>query len=323
MIPILKHRLAIEYDWLIPRLAIFGNRHVQHVAVSQQRSQPMVVGGRGIAIIPVHGVLSQRQSEMMDWFGGTATESVAAAVVAAVNNQRINAVILDVDSPGGMNYGIEETVGIIRTAAGMKPMFAIINSRAMSAAYWLASAVGPGNLFAAPGSDVGSIGVFMLHEDISGMLEMDGIKVTCIHAGENKAELLSCMSLSDDAKAHLQQQVDITHAAFVRDVAVGRGVSEAAVRASFGGGRFFDAFAAANIGMVDGVRTMRDLLAAVGKIHDDDMDDDEDMMMAQTQIRVAWERAKTPSFNLFLAPARQFTEAVRERSRRLDLTTIN
>ena len=321
MIPILRHRLAIDYGWLIPRLAIVGTRYVRHIPLSPQRSQ--VVSEKGIAIIPVHGVLSQRQSEMMDWFGGTATESVAAAVVAAVNNQSINAVVLDVDSPGGMTYGIEETAGIIRTAAKMKPVFAIVNSRAMSAAYWLASAVGQGNLFAAPGSDVGSIGVFMLHEDISGMLEVAGIKVTCIHAGESKAELLSCMALSDEAKAHLQSQVDITHAAFVRDVAVGRGVSEAAVRASFGGGRFFDASVAANIGMVDGVRTMRDLMAEVGKKHDDDMDDDEDMMMAQNEMRIAWKRAKTSGFNLFLAPAQQFCESVRERMRRLDLTTIN
>ena len=318
MVPVLNQKLAIDHMWLMSRMAC-PPRYGLSAMTSQQR-QPYVFGKTGVAVIPIYGVLAQRESELMSWFGGSSTNAIASAIVAAINNPGIDGVILDIDSPGGSTYGAEELAELIRDAAKIKPIFAIANSRAMSAAYWIGSAVGPDRFFAAPGSDVGSIGVFVLHEDISGMLEMDGIKVSCIHAGENKAELLSCTALSAEARAHLQLQVDVSYSAFVSDVALGRAVSDETVRRSFGGGRFYDASIAESMGMIDGIRTMRTLVSEVSKDHD--MDEDE-MMRAQMAIKEAWQSEEISGTCLSRLPAARFFETVKKRSRRLRLANIN
>jgi len=217
-----------------------------------------------ISVLPVTGMISQRASIWQELFGGTSTESLSAAVASAANNSRVSAIVLDVDSPGGTVSGVQEAADIIAQARKAKPVYAVANSMALSAAYWLASAVGKGNFFGAPGAEVGSIGVFVMHEDFSAALEQDGVKISFIHAGEHKTEGNPFEPLSDDAKAHLQKQIDISYDAFVKSVARGRGVSDKRVREGFGGGRYFDASQAAEMGMIDGVIGLRDLVKKIG-----------------------------------------------------------
>ena len=76
-----------------------------------------------------------------------------------------------------------------------------------------------------PSGQVGSIGVFALHADMSGMLEQAGIKVTLVKAGKYKAEGLPYFPLGDEATAHMQAQAEGYLADFVADVALGRHVS--------------------------------------------------------------------------------------------------
>jgi ClpP class serine protease len=57
---------------------------------------------------------------------------------------------------------------------------------AASAAYWIATAAD--EVVVTPSGQVGSIGVFATHEDISKALDMEGIKVSLISAGKYKTE---------------------------------------------------------------------------------------------------------------------------------------
>ena len=91
----------------------------------------------------------------------------------------ISAIVLDVDSPGGSVFGVEELATEIRAARGTKPVVAVANSMAASAAYWIASQAD--ELVITPGGMVGSIGVLTAHEDISKAQEMAGIKPRSHH----------------------------------------------------------------------------------------------------------------------------------------------
>jgi ClpP class serine protease len=79
-----------------------------------------------------------------------------------------------------MTDGIPELAAEIRAARGKKPIVAVANYRAASAAYWLGSQAD--EFVASPSADVGSIGVFAAHEDVSGMQEKLGVKTTLISA---------------------------------------------------------------------------------------------------------------------------------------------
>lgn len=245
---------AIRHEWL---------QHAIFAAQPSKSSRLPKVDGQ-IAILPMYGMITQRASIWQEMFGGTSTQAFGAAYTRAVNDDRIKAVVFDVDSPGGTTAGVEELSDLIYEGAQRKTTVAIANSQAASAAYWLASQVGAGRFFAAPGADVGSIGVFRMHEDLSGALEQEGVKVDYIAVPEYKTEANPYEPLSEEAREFHLGQVQATYDEFVKDVARGRGVNGSKVRADYGKGRMFHAVQAAELGMVDGVRTLPQALAQLG-----------------------------------------------------------
>jgi ClpP class serine protease len=81
--------------------------------------------------------------------------ALAATVRELSGNPGVDAIVLDVESPDGSVYGVDELAQAIFDARTAKPIVAIANSCAASAAYWVASQAD--ELYAAPGAGVGSI----------------------------------------------------------------------------------------------------------------------------------------------------------------------
>jgi signal peptide peptidase SppA len=232
-------------------------RAVRRQAADRRRNEPQ----EGIAIVPLTGVISPRVHDVegMSTGGGVSAEGFAALMRQLAADPAVKGVVLDVDSPGGNVAGVPEAVEAIRDVRGAgKPVSAVAHHWAASAAYWLASAAD--ELVVTPSGEVGSIGVYVYHEDISRMLERVGVTPTLIKAGPNKAEGLEEFPLSEDAKGYLQARVDDYYGMFVRDVAKGRKVPVATVREQFGGGRMVGAQAAVSAGMADRVGTLADTI---------------------------------------------------------------
>jgi signal peptide peptidase SppA len=215
-----------------------------------------------IAVLPICGVISQRVGMMQDISGGCSTDDMGAQFSTALADDSIKAIVLEVDSPGGGTYGVRELAAQIFAARGVKPVIAQVNSVAASAAYWLATQAD--EMVVTPGGEVGSVGVYAVHEDMSKALEMEGITPTLIKAGDNKAELTDLFPLSDSARAALQARVDQTYHDFVIDVARGRGTTASMVTDRFGQGRMYGAAEAVDRGMADRVGTLQDTLTRLG-----------------------------------------------------------
>lgn len=209
--------------------------------------------GGAVAVIPIKGVLTQHGGY------GTATEQIGEWVDAAAGDKGIKAIVLDVDSPGGSVFGVQEAGEKIRAAREVKPVFAVANSMMASAAYWLASQAT--KVVGTPGADIGSIGVIMVHADISALNEQLGVKYTYITSSKHKAEGNLDEPLSDDSRAYMQSRVDDYHATFVDAVAKGRGVTKAMVNNDFGQGRMFGVHKAKEIGMIDKIGTLQSTVA--------------------------------------------------------------
>jgi signal peptide peptidase SppA len=208
-----------------------------------------------VAVVPVLGLLTQRGGVI----NSVRTQSVAvlAATVSQLSrDEGVSAIVLDVDSPGGEVFGVPEAAAAIRAARAAKPIVAVANSEAGSAAYYLASQAT--ELVVTPSGLVGSIGVFAAHEDKSKALEQEGRKVTLISAGKYKTEGNPFEPLGDEARAARQVQVDRYYGMFVQDVARGRGVNMDRVRNGFGEGRMVGAKDAVEQGMADHVGTLQD-----------------------------------------------------------------
>ena len=209
--------------------------------------------GQSIAVIPVAGVLTPHGS-----FHGPSTRAIDRAVRQAMAQPGVQAIVLDIDSPGGAVAGVPELAGTIRAARAQKPIIAVANHLAASGAYWLASQAS--ELVTTPSALLGSIGVVALHEDMSGWLEQLGLRISLIGAGSYKTEGNPFEPLTDDARAHLQTLVDDAYGQFVRDVAEGRGRKAADVRAGFGEGRIVPATTAVALGMADRIASVDDVI---------------------------------------------------------------
>jgi len=220
----------------------------------------------GVGVIPIRGTLKQHAGEsLFDFlFGGASTDAIAEQFAAYVADDAVRAIVFDIDSPGGSTYGMTELAGQIMAARGKKPIVAVANSVAASAAYWIAAAAD--QVYATPGALVGSIGVYMAHMDMAQVVENAGVKVSYVSAGKNKLRGNEFAPLSEDDAKHFQGIVDATYGQFVADVARGRGVTPAAVRGGFGEGDVVTAATAKKLGMVDGVMTLAAAIEKAGTL---------------------------------------------------------
>ncbi|HWU69214.1 MAG TPA: S49 family peptidase [Stenotrophobium sp.] len=233
--------------------------------VAIEDGQPIVAGPRreqkpragSIAVIPVYGPIVQRASQIDICEGGTSTQAISNALADAMADDSVSQVLLDIDSPGGSVYGVQEVAAEI--ARSKKPVVAIANSLAASAAYWIGSAAS--EFYVTPGGEVGSIGVWTAHQDFSKALEEAGVNVTLISAGQFKVEGNPYQPLGADAQKFMQSRVDDYYGAFTRAVARGRNVPVEQVRNGMGQGRVLGAEQAKAQSMVDGIATFEEVIA--------------------------------------------------------------
>lgn len=230
------------------------------IEIQAAKRLPKVSGS--LAFMPLYGTIQQRPSMWMELFGGTSTDAFGRAFEAAVRNPEIKGIVIDVDSPGGTVYGVEELSAKMRDLRGNKPVVSVANSLAASAAYWTATAAD--QLVVAPSGDVGSIGVFATHVDLSGAMEQDGVKVQFVSAGKYKTEGNPYEALSDEARASMQARVDDFYSMFISAVAKNRGKPESAVRNDFGQGRVVRSQEALSVGMVDRIATLEKVVQGMG-----------------------------------------------------------
>lgn len=169
----------------------------------------------GAAIIPIHGMLVNR----MSWGSSFATgyNFIASQLDAALDDPDVQAIVFDVNSYGGIASGCGELAQQIFDAREKKPTMAMVDSKAYSAAIYLASAAE--RVVVTPSGGVGSIGCVAMHTDLSGMLEQEGIKVTFIHAGDEKVDGNPFEKLSSRARASMQRDVDYHYGLFTDAVA--------------------------------------------------------------------------------------------------------
>jgi signal peptide peptidase SppA len=234
------------------------------IMAARRDSTARTTNGGQIAVLPFYGVTTQRPPPAMASGSGLmSTQAFSGALQAAVNDDSVGGVLIDVDSPGGSVYGIQELANEIYQARSQKPIVAIANSLAASAAYWIGSAAS--EFYITPGGEAGSIGVFAAHQDQSKKLENEGVKTTLIHAGRYKVEGSPYGPLEDEAKAHMQARIDAYYGAFTRAVAKHRGTDVETVRSRMGEGRTYGASDAKAAGMVDDVATFDQVLSRMAK----------------------------------------------------------
>ncbi|RBI69904.1 S49 family peptidase [Roseovarius sp. TE539] len=174
----------------------------------------------GIALIEISGVLIHRGGWIGQSSGQTSYEGLAAQIEAAASETSVRGVALEIDSFGGEVAGVFDLADRIRALRRDKPVWAFVAEHAFSAGYALASQAD--RILLPRTGALGSIGVVVMHADLSGKLDQAGVQVTLIHSGQHKVDGNPYAPLADDVRGDIQREIDVLRVLFAETVAAGR-----------------------------------------------------------------------------------------------------
>ena len=209
----------------------------------------------GVAEIHVVGPLFKYANLFTLISGATSYERITKDIKTAMQDDAVNTVILNIDSPGGEVNGCSELAQLIYSYRGKKPILAYASGDCASGAYWIASACD--QIIAADTACLGSIGVVAIVGKPQG--------------GEGVLEFVSSQSphkrLNLESKAdrlRMQDRVDTLANVFIERVALHRGVSTNVVENEFGQGDTFIGASAVEAGLADEVGSLDGIFQNLG-----------------------------------------------------------
>ena len=203
---------------LSARASILAGGLREHLQQHGDAPYPVV---DGIAVIEISGVLIHRGGWIGQSSGQTSYEGIAAQIEAAASDPSVRGVALEIDSFGGEVAGVFDLADQIRALRRDKPVWAFIAEHAFSAGYALASQAD--RILIPRTGTVGSIGVVVMHADLSSKLDQDGIRVTLIHSGQHKVDGNPYEALPEAVRDEIQRESDVLRVLFAETVAAGRG----------------------------------------------------------------------------------------------------
>jgi len=253
---------CIQEEVLTTILEIARRDNADPAAVAAKLGRPLnntrtVTHRDGIAVVPVIGPVFRYANMFTEISGATSTAVLSTDFQEALANPNVKGILLEVDSPGGEAYGIQELAGMIRAARKIKPVIAYVSGIGASAAYWLASAAS--EVVLSPTSMVGSIGTVMAYRDTSERDAREGVKTIEVVSSQSPRKRPDLGT--DEGRGQIQSVVDQITAVFVADVASNRGVGKRTVLNDFGGGGVLVGQSAVEAGMADRIGTFEQVVA--------------------------------------------------------------
>jgi ClpP class serine protease len=204
-----------------------------------------------IAVLPVSGPIFRYANIFTEISGASSIEMMALDFQTALDDPKVDAIVLDIDSPGGMVAGVSEFADMVH--ASDKPVTAYVGALAASAAYWIAAAAD--DIVLDKSAEVGSVGAVMQMR---------------INADKNSREIVSSQSPnkrpnpdSDDGRTELQGRIDALAQVFIESVADFRGVDAETVINGFGRGGMKLGEAAVQAGMADRLGSLESTIAGM------------------------------------------------------------
>jgi len=256
--------LLIDANKLNAILAVLGRRigldDLRALEIADpEPPRPFRLFAGGVAVIPVTGTLVHRSFGLHPLSGFTNYVGIEETFLDAIDDAQVNAIVFDIDSPGGEANGVFDLSDTIHAARGTKPIWAVANETALSAAYAIASAAD--RVVVPRTGALGSVGVLAVHIDQSEKDRKEGLKFSFMTGGARKADGNPHLPLDDEARSTIQAEVDRVFDLFVDTVARNRQLSPAVIREMEGESVFGPD--AASSGLADEVGTFKESMKAL------------------------------------------------------------
>lgn len=220
--------------------------HVNNYAVDEN----------GIAVLKIDGVLGYRSNIWHAFFGIDTYDSISAALDKLLADDSVKGIVLSIHSPGGLVAGVDDVAEKIFAARGQKPAGIVAHSAGTlcSAAYWIASACE--QIFVSANAEVGSIGVLTRYDNSA-----SSEKLVTVRSNLSKNKSLD--PKTPRGMLALEETLDAMASAFITKVAKFRGTDFDTVFEKYGQGKTFIGENAVATGMVDGVKSLQELVGTL------------------------------------------------------------
>ncbi|NJL95209.1 MAG: signal peptide peptidase SppA [Anaerolineae bacterium] len=209
--------------------------------------------GPGVGLIQLDGVIFQGEGI------GAATERVTRDIEWMEENDDVEAIVIEANSPGG---GVNASDLIWnRLAQVEKPVYVSINGLCASGCYYIIMGATPDQIYATPNSLIGSIGVISTFFNAQELLDEIGVEVQVVVTGDSKDFGSFFRPLTEEEQAFWREQINYALDNFITRIAGGRAnhLTEAEIRA-LANGRVWYASVALDLGLIDGLLYPEDVL---------------------------------------------------------------
>jgi signal peptide peptidase SppA len=223
---------------------------------------PLSLHNSNISVINITDTIFRYDNIFMNWFGGSSVESITRELDDALADESVDAILLNINSPGGSVDGISELSTKIYHSRGIKPIYSYVGGEACSAGYWLGSSAD--KIILSETGAVGSIGVYATYFDYTKAMDDAGIKEITIVSSLSPNKVPD--PLEDKGKAQIQSHIDTYANIFIEAVARNRGVTTDEVIANYGQGDIVIGKNAIEKGMADKIGTYEMALENLNKV---------------------------------------------------------
>lgn len=236
-----------QYRGLLKEKA--GSEKLNTISVDRYLERSRAPRGRKIAIVHATGVIVPGQSGYQPSEGRTmGSDTVAAALRAARRDDSVKAIVLRVDSPGGVPVASEVIRREVVLAREEKPVVVSMSDVAASGGYWISMSAN--KIVADPGTVTGSIGVYVGKINIKGFYELLGMTKDYVALTPNATLFYPFENFTPEQRKIVVKFLGDTYKNFLEGVAQGRGLSVEAVD-RIAQGRVWLGTQAKELGLVD------------------------------------------------------------------------
>lgn len=249
----IKKALDIKYDDDINEIDILDyvndvNLNIKKVSAKDQ-----------IAVIFAQGEIQGGEGNVNTIGEG----SINRALKEARKNDKIKAVVLRVNSPGGSALTSDIIWREIELTKKVKPVIVSMGDVAASGGYYIAC--NANKIFAEPGTITGSIGVFGMVPNFKKVADKFGVNAEAVKTHENATGYSVFEEMSPKYKQTLTESIEIIYDTFISRVAEGRKMDKTKVD-EMAQGRVWTGTMAKQLGLVDELGSLDDAIAYAAKL---------------------------------------------------------
>lgn len=193
---------------------------------------------------------------------GIDSEDISEDLLDIADNDKIKAVILRINSPGGSAYGSEQIWKAVSVVKSKKPIVVSMGDYAASGGYYIAC--NTDRIFAQPTTLTGSIGIFGIFPNIGGLTDKLGIKFDNVKTNKYSDFGATYRPMNTEERAILQRYINNGYELFTKRCAEGRNMNIDSLKA-IAEGRIYSGTDAMRLGLVDEMGGLEEAITFAAK----------------------------------------------------------